>query len=89
MECICLYYCIIKRGDEMRSMISQVFYIIAVLMVASMILLTVSSDTGRAYIWSEVEPAFQRTWDRNTLSDGKLLDANLTGVFNDAEHLTR
>jgi hypothetical protein len=69
------------RGDNVSSLVKNVFVILGVMMISTLLFSVVFSGLGRSLIWGAIEPVFQSTWMDNTMQDGSLVDKALTEDF--------
>lgn len=68
----------------MNSVIKQVFLIIGAMVVSLLLYTLVFGDLGKRAMWTGLEPAFQKNWDRYTYDDGERVGEVLTDIFDSA-----
>lgn len=72
----------------MNTMVKNVFIVVGTMMFSVLVYSVMFGDVGRSFMWSNMEPMFQKNWNRYTMNDGDLLTERMVEVFDNAESLS-
>lgn len=71
----------------MSMFVRNIFIIAGTMMFSLLIFAVMFGHTGKSFMWTNMEPVFQHSWDKYTLTDGKLVNDNINQVYNSAVEL--